>query len=135
MGSGCARWALDAVMESQNCFGLERPLRSSSPAANSAQPSPPGNPVPKCHIQVPPGVVTPPLPWAAVPVLENSFHEENSPDIQPKPSLAQLESISSFPVTSDWEEDLAATSSQVVVESHKVCPECSFCLKTLILLI
>lgn len=40
------------------------------------------------------------LPWAAVPGPGNLLREELFPNIQPELALAQLEGVSSFPVTS-----------------------------------
>ena len=42
----------------------------------------------------PPGMVTPPPPWAAVPLQHCSLGEEYFPNIQPDPPLAQHEVIS-----------------------------------------
>jgi len=44
-------------------------------------------------------MVTPPLPWAAVPVLGNPFSEEIFPNILCKPLLGPLEAVSSHLVT------------------------------------
>jgi len=48
--------------------------------------------------------VTPPAPWAAVPLLRRSFWEEMFPNTQPEPSLVQLEAIPSHPITVTWEK-------------------------------
>ncbi|KAK4825912.1 hypothetical protein QYF61_003407 [Mycteria americana] len=62
-----------------------------------------------------------------VPILDNPFGEKNFPHIQSKPSLAQLEAISSCPIAcysgEETESHLATTSFQVVVESEKVSPQ------------
>ncbi|KAK4808540.1 hypothetical protein QYF61_009843, partial [Mycteria americana] len=68
--------------------------------------------------------------WSAVelpvPMLDNPFSEEKFPNIQTKPPLAQLETISSCPITcylgKETDTHLTATSFQVVVESDKVSP-------------
>ncbi|KAJ7420388.1 Profilin-2 [Willisornis vidua] len=44
------------------------------------------------------GMVTPPLPWAAVPGLDNLSGEERFPVIPPEPLLAQLEDSVLSPV-------------------------------------
>ncbi|KAJ7396609.1 hypothetical protein BTVI_143666 [Pitangus sulphuratus] len=50
-------------------------------------------------------------------MLDNPFHEEIFPEVQPEPPLVQLEAISSCPVASFLEEkadlNLATTSFQV----------------------
>jgi len=51
--------------------------------------------------------VTPPPPWAAVPLQHCSFGEEMFPNIQPDPFLAQREAITSRPVS-----DQSTTSSR-----------------------
>ncbi|KAJ7423673.1 hypothetical protein BTVI_08992 [Pitangus sulphuratus] len=55
------------------------------------------------------------------------FCEEIPPDIQPKPPLAQLKTLSSCPVSGCLREEtkahLSTTSFQVVVESDEVSPE------------
>ncbi|KAK4824605.1 hypothetical protein QYF61_016874 [Mycteria americana] len=65
--------------------------------------------------------------WVPVPMLDNTFSKEIFPNIQSKPPLAQLEAISSCPITCYLGEEtnthLATTSFQVVVESDKVSPE------------
>ncbi|KAK4820816.1 hypothetical protein QYF61_007210 [Mycteria americana] len=62
-----------------------------------------------------------------VPMLDNPFSEEKFPNIQSKPPLAQLEAISSHPITcylgEETDPHLSTTSFQVVVESNKVSPE------------
>lgn len=58
-------------------------------------------PVPECHIhifQIPPGTVTPPLPWEAC-LSDNPFSKAISPNTQCKPPLAQLEVFFSHPFT------------------------------------
>ncbi|KAK4822886.1 hypothetical protein QYF61_021105 [Mycteria americana] len=65
-----------------------------------------------------------------VPMLDNPFSEEIFPNIQSKPPLAQLEAISSCPITcylgEDTDPHLTTTSFQVVVESNKVSPQPPF---------
>ncbi|KAK4827829.1 hypothetical protein QYF61_021913 [Mycteria americana] len=65
-----------------------------------------------------------------VPMLDNTFGEEILPNFQSKPPLAQLEAISSCPVTCYLREEtnthLATASFQVVVESDKVSPQSPF---------
>ncbi|XP_068861257.1 probable C-mannosyltransferase DPY19L4 isoform X3 [Aphelocoma coerulescens] len=55
------------------------------------------------------------------------FCEKNPPDVQPKPSLAQLEAMSSRPVSGclgkETDPPLVTTFLQVVVETDKVTPE------------
>ncbi|PKU44940.1 hypothetical protein llap_4753 [Limosa lapponica baueri] len=45
-----------------------------------------------------PGMMTQPLPWQPIPMLENPFGEEIFPNIQSKPPLAQLEAVSFCPI-------------------------------------
>jgi len=65
-----------------------------------------------------------------VPVLDNPSGEEIFANIQFKPPLAQLEPISSCPITSylgkEIDPHLATTSFQAVVESSGVSPEPPF---------
>ncbi|KAK4829008.1 hypothetical protein QYF61_001764 [Mycteria americana] len=65
-----------------------------------------------------------------VPMLDNPFSEVKFPNIQSKPPLAQLEAISSCPVTcylgEETDPHLSTTSFQVVVESDKVSPQPPF---------
>ncbi|KAK4826200.1 hypothetical protein QYF61_006144 [Mycteria americana] len=66
-----------------------------------------------------------------VPMLDNPFREVKFPNIQSKPPLAQLEVISSCPITcyhlgEETDPHLSTTSFQVVVESHKVSPQPPF---------
>ncbi|KAK4817018.1 hypothetical protein QYF61_025938 [Mycteria americana] len=62
-----------------------------------------------------------------VPMLDNPFGEKIFPSIQSKPPLAQLEAISSHPITcylgKETNTHLATTSFHVVVESDKVSPQ------------
>ncbi|KAK4825498.1 hypothetical protein QYF61_027653 [Mycteria americana] len=62
-----------------------------------------------------------------VPVLDNPFSEESFPNTQSKPPPAQLDAISSHPITcylgEETDPHLATTSFQVVVESYKVSPQ------------
>ena len=75
-------------------------------------------------------MVTPPLPWAACLVLDNSFGEGIFPNIQSKPPLVQFEAVSSHPIACYLGEEadthLATASFQVVVESDKVSPQPPF---------
>ena len=61
------------------------------------------------------------------PMLYNSFSEENSPNIQSKPHLIQLEAFASYPVSCCLGEEtnthLTITSSQVFVASNMVPPQ------------
>ncbi|KAK4818143.1 hypothetical protein QYF61_006742, partial [Mycteria americana] len=67
------------------------------------------------------------FPGQPVPVLDNPFSEVKFPNIQSKPPLAQLEAISSCPITcylgEETDPHLSTTSFQVVVESDKVSPQ------------
>jgi len=58
---------------------------------------------------------------------DQSFSKEIFPNIQSKPPPAQLEAISSHPITSYLGEEtnthLATISFQVVVESDKISPQ------------
>ena len=67
------------------------------------------------------------LPGQPIPVPEHSFREVLFPNIQPEPSLAQLEAIPSSPITSYTREEadpqLTTTFLQVVIESNKVSPD------------
>ena len=71
-------------------------------------------------------MVTPQPPWTA---RSNAlpFYQRNFPNIQPEPSLVQLEAIPSHSVTSyDGEEvgtHVSTTSFQGAVESDNVSPE------------
>ncbi|KAK4822237.1 hypothetical protein QYF61_011878 [Mycteria americana] len=106
--------------ESQNRIGWKRRLRSSSPTANLTLPRPP-----LYH-----GWRLNHFPGQPVPMLDNPFSEVKFPNIQSKPPLAQLEAISSSPITSSLGEEtdphLSTTSFQVVVESNKVSPQPPF---------
>ncbi|KAK4823617.1 hypothetical protein QYF61_004220 [Mycteria americana] len=70
------------------------------------------------------------FPGQPVPMLDNPLGEEKFPNIQSKPPLAQLEAISSCPITCYLGEEtkthLCTTSFQVVVESDKVSPQPPF---------
>ncbi|KAK4815884.1 hypothetical protein QYF61_009935, partial [Mycteria americana] len=67
------------------------------------------------------------FPGQPVPMLDNPFSEEKFPNIQSKPPLAQLEAISSCPITcylgEETDPHLSTTSFQVAVESNKVSPQ------------
>ena len=55
---------------------------------------------------------------------DHPFREVVFPNVQPEPSLVQLEAIPSSPITSYMREEvepqLTTTSLQVVIESNKV---------------
>ncbi|KAK4822662.1 hypothetical protein QYF61_019029 [Mycteria americana] len=120
--------------ESQNRIGWKRPLRSSTPTINLTLPRPPLYHVPKHLIQTSfkylQGWRLNHFPGQPVPMLDNPFSEEKFPNIQSKPPLAQLEAISSCPITcylgEETDPHLSTTSFQVVVESHKVSPQPPF---------
>jgi len=60
-------------------------------------------------------------------MLDNPFSEEFFPNIQSKPPLAQLEAVSSRPITCYLRKEtntrLTTTSFQVVTENNKVPPQ------------
>ncbi|KAK4810517.1 hypothetical protein QYF61_004480 [Mycteria americana] len=122
------------ITESQNRIGWKRPLRSSSPTVNLTLPRPPLHHVPKHLIQTSfkylQGWRLNHFPGQPVPMLDNPFSEEKFPNIQSKPPLAQLEAISSCPITCYLGEEtnphLSTTSFQVVEESDKVSPQPPF---------
>ncbi|KAK4824048.1 hypothetical protein QYF61_009639 [Mycteria americana] len=70
------------------------------------------------------------FPGQPLPMLDNPFSEVKFPNIQSKPPLAQLEAISSCPITCYMAEEtdphLSTTSFQAVVESDKVSPQPPF---------
>ncbi|KAK4829474.1 hypothetical protein QYF61_004764 [Mycteria americana] len=70
------------------------------------------------------------FPGQPVPMLDNPFSEVKFPNIQSKPPLAQLETISSCPITcylgEETDPHLSTTSFQVVEESEKVSPQPPF---------
>ncbi|KAK4829125.1 hypothetical protein QYF61_002204 [Mycteria americana] len=70
------------------------------------------------------------FPGQPVPMLDNPFTEVKFPNIQSKPPLAQLEAISSRPITCYLGEEtnphLSTISFQGVVESDKVSPQPPF---------
>ncbi|KAK4830127.1 LOW QUALITY PROTEIN: hypothetical protein QYF61_008554 [Mycteria americana] len=107
---------------------------SSSPTINLALPSPPLSHVPKHHIYMSfkylQGWGHNHFPGQPVPMLDHPFGEEIFPNIQSKPPLAQLEAISSRPITcylgEETDPHLATISFQVVVESDKVSPQPPF---------
>ncbi|KAK4814463.1 hypothetical protein QYF61_018981, partial [Mycteria americana] len=116
------------ITESQNRIGWKRPLRSSSPTINLTLPRPPLHHVPKHLIQTSfkylQGWRLNHFPGQPVPMLDNPFSEVKFPNIQSKPPLAQLEAISSCPITcylgEETDPHLSTTSFQAVVESDKV---------------
>ncbi|KAK4815879.1 hypothetical protein QYF61_009930 [Mycteria americana] len=120
--------------ESQNHIGWKRPLRSSSPTINLTLPKPPLHHVSKHLIQTSfkylQGWRLNHFPGQPVPMLDNPLGEEKFPNIQSKPPLAQLEAISSCPITCYLGEEtdpyLSTTSFQVVEESDKVSPQPPF---------
>ncbi|KAK4828379.1 hypothetical protein QYF61_026117, partial [Mycteria americana] len=122
------------ITESQNRIGWKRPLRSSSPTINLTLPGPPLHHVPKHLIQTSfkylQGWRLNHFPGQPVPMLDNPFSEEKFPNIQSKPPLAQLEAISSHPITcylgEETDPHLSTTSLQVAVESDKVSPQPPF---------
>ena len=63
-------------------------------------------------------------------MLDNPFSEEIFPNIQSEPPLAQLEAVSSRPITcylgKETNTHLVTTFFQVVVESEKVSPQPPF---------
>ena len=63
-------------------------------------------------------------------MLDNPFGEEIFPNVLSKPLMAQLEAVSSHPITwylgEETDTHLATTSFQVVVESNKVFSEPPF---------
>ncbi|KAK4813314.1 hypothetical protein QYF61_023989 [Mycteria americana] len=70
------------------------------------------------------------FPGQPVPVLDNPFSEVKFPHIQSKPPLAQLEAISSRPITcylgEETDPHLSTPSFQAVVESDEVSPQPPF---------
>ncbi|KAK4815973.1 hypothetical protein QYF61_010841 [Mycteria americana] len=120
--------------ESQNHVGWKRPLRSSSPTINLTLPKPPLHHVSKHLIQTSfkylQGWRLNHFPGQPVPMLDNPLGEEKFPNIQSKPPLAQLEAISSCPITcylgEETDPHLSTTSFQVVEESDKVSPQPPF---------
>ncbi|KAK4817044.1 hypothetical protein QYF61_026170 [Mycteria americana] len=70
------------------------------------------------------------FPGQPVPMLDNPFSEVKFPNIQSKPPLAQLEAISSHPITcylgEETDPHLSTASFQAVVESDKVSPQPPF---------
>ncbi|KAK4829686.1 hypothetical protein QYF61_006061, partial [Mycteria americana] len=116
------------ITESKNRIGWKRPLRSSRPTVNLTLPRPPLYHVPKHLIQTSfkylQGWRLNHFPGQPVPMLDNPFSEVKFPNIQPKPPLAQLEAISSRPITcylgEETDPHLSTTSFQVVVESDKI---------------
>ncbi|KAK4818296.1 hypothetical protein QYF61_010438 [Mycteria americana] len=121
-------------IESQNRIGWKRRLRSPSPTVNLTLPRPPLYHVPKHLIQMSfkylQGWQLNHFPGQPVPMLDNLFGEDIFPNTQSKPPLAQLEAISSCPITCYLGEEtnphLSTTSFQVVVESDKVSPQPPF---------
>ncbi|KAK4815867.1 hypothetical protein QYF61_009918 [Mycteria americana] len=122
------------ITESQNHIGWKRPLRSSSPTINLTPPKPPLHHVSKHLIQTSfkylQGWRLNHFPGQPVPMLDNPLSEEKFLNIQSKPPLAQLEAISSCPITcylgEETDPHLSTTSFQVVEESDKVSPQPPF---------
>ncbi|KAK4821003.1 hypothetical protein QYF61_010734 [Mycteria americana] len=118
----------------QNCIGWKRPLRSLSPTVNLTLPRPPLYHVHKHLIQTSfkylQGWRLNHFPGQPGPMLDNPLGEEKFPNIQSKPPLAQLEAISSCPITfylgEETDPHLSTTSFQVVEESNKVSPQPPF---------
>ena len=50
-------------------------------------------------------MVTPPPPWAAVPLQHCSFGVEMFPSLYPELPLAQFEAITSCPIAVTWEKE------------------------------
>ncbi|KAK4817461.1 LOW QUALITY PROTEIN: hypothetical protein QYF61_015616 [Mycteria americana] len=100
----------------QNHIGWKRPLRSSSPTVNLTPPRPPLHHVPKHLIQTSfkylQGWGLNHFPGQPVPMLDHPFSEVKFPNIQSKPPLAQLEAISSHPITCYLGEETDPTSLQ-----------------------
>ncbi|KAK4806266.1 hypothetical protein QYF61_013410 [Mycteria americana] len=123
-----------SVRNKRNHLGWKGPLRSSSPTVSLTLTSPPLNHVPKHHIYMAfkylQGWRLNHFPGQPVPMLDNPFGEEIFPNIQSKPPLAQLEAISSPPITcylgEETDPHLSTASFQVVVESDKVSPQPPF---------
>ncbi|KAK4816070.1 hypothetical protein QYF61_011294, partial [Mycteria americana] len=119
----CRMAQFDPVTEEKKIF-----------VSSLALPSSPLNHVPKHHIYMYfknlRGLQLNHFPGQPVPVLDNPFTEEIFPNIQSKPPLAQLEAISSCPITcylgKETDPHLSTTSFQVVVESDKVSPQPPF---------
>ncbi|KAK4823524.1 hypothetical protein QYF61_003033 [Mycteria americana] len=122
------------ITESQNHIGWKRPLRSSSPTVNLTLPSPPLHHVPKHLIQTSfeylQGWRLNHFPGQPVPMLDNPFSEVKFPNIQSKLPLAQLEAVSSHPITcylgEETDPHLSTPSFQVVVENDEVSPQPPF---------
>ncbi|KAK4818698.1 hypothetical protein QYF61_017919 [Mycteria americana] len=114
--------------------GWKGPLRPSSPTVNLTLPRPPLHHVPKHLIQTSfkylQGWRLNHCPGQPVPMLDNPSGEEIFPNIQSKPPLAQLQAISSCPITCYLGEEtnphLATASFQVVAESDEVSPQPPF---------
>ncbi|KAK4817943.1 hypothetical protein QYF61_003373 [Mycteria americana] len=125
---------LPAVSSGDYSEGWKRPLRSSSPTINLTLPRPPLHHVPKHLIQTSfkylQGWRLNHFPGQPVPMLDNPFSEVKFPKIQSKPPLAQLEAISSCPITcylgEETDPHLSTTSFQVAVDSNKVSPQPPF---------
>ncbi|KAK4815015.1 hypothetical protein QYF61_013467, partial [Mycteria americana] len=70
------------------------------------------------------------FPGQPVPMLDNPLGEEKFPNIQSKPPLAQLEAISSCPITcylgEETDPHLSTTSFQAAEESNEVSPQPPF---------
>ncbi|KAK4824205.1 hypothetical protein QYF61_012119 [Mycteria americana] len=109
-----ARCQISGITESQNRIGWKRPLRSSSPTVNLTLPRPPLHHVPEHLIQTSfkylQGWGLHHFPGQPLPMLDNPFREVKFPNIQSKPPLAQLEAISSRPITCDLGEETDPTS-------------------------
>ncbi|KAK4817647.1 LOW QUALITY PROTEIN: hypothetical protein QYF61_023237 [Mycteria americana] len=105
-----------------------------SSSRNLALPSPPLHHVPQHHIYLSfkylHGWGLNHFPGKPFPMLHNPFREEMVPHIQSKPSMAQLEAISSRPIACYLGEEtnthLSTPSFQAVEESHKVSPQPPF---------
>ncbi|KAK4814017.1 hypothetical protein QYF61_004647 [Mycteria americana] len=115
--------------ESQNHIGWKRPLRSSSPTINLTLPKPPLHHVHKHLMQTSfkylQGWGLNHFPGQPVPMLDNPLGEVKFPHIQSKPPLAQLEAISSHPITCYLGEETDPTSLHPPF-SDKVSPQPPF---------
>ena len=104
----CHKGLCHKIREWQNHLGWKRTSRSSSRTVNLTWPSPPLNHVPKCHTYTSfkylQGWWLNHFSGQLVPVPDNPFSEEISPNIQSKIPLVQLAAIFSCPVACYWEK-------------------------------
>ncbi|KAK4832379.1 hypothetical protein QYF61_022234, partial [Mycteria americana] len=103
---------------------VQVPLQSLPPLKQINTPAHPGQNLRE------PAVIADECDKLSVPMLDNPLGEEKFPNIQSKPPLAQLEAISSCPLTcylgEETDPHLSTTSFQVVVESDEVSPQPPF---------